>query len=78
MPDMDGPALYRALAERRPELLTGLVFITGDTLAADLTGFLSETGANVIEKPLDPPDVSRRVQMLLADYEALLSAPVLR
>jgi PAS domain S-box-containing protein len=74
MPDMDGPALYRALAERRPELLTRLVFITGDTLAADITGFLSETGANVIEKPLDPPDVSRRVQALLADYEALSAA----
>jgi PAS domain S-box-containing protein len=76
MPDMDGPALYRALAERRPELLTRLVFITGDTLAADITGFLSETGANVIEKPLDPPDVSRRVQALLADYEALSAAPL--
>ncbi|HEX5077995.1 MAG TPA: PAS domain S-box protein [Geminicoccaceae bacterium] len=74
MPDMDGPALYRALAERRPELLTRLVFITGDTLAADITGFLSETGANVLEKPLDPPDVSRRVQVLLADYEALSAA----
>jgi PAS domain S-box-containing protein len=78
MPDMDGPALYRALAERRPELLTRLVFITGDTLAADITGFLSETNANVIEKPLDPPDVSRRVQALLADYEALSSVPPLR
>jgi PAS domain S-box-containing protein len=74
MPDMDGPGLYRALAERRPELLTRLVFITGDTLAADITGFLSETGANVIEKPLDPPDVSRTVQALLADYEALSAA----
>ena len=77
MPDMDGPSLYRALAEHRPELLTRLVFITGDTLAADITGFLSETGASVIEKPLDPPDVSRRVQALLADYEAM-SAPLLR
>ena len=76
MPDMDGPSLYRALAERRPELLTRLVFITGDTLAADITGFLSETGANVIEKPLDPPEVSRRVQALLADYEALSAAAV--
>jgi PAS domain S-box-containing protein len=76
MPDMDGPTLYRTLAERRPELLTRLVFITGDTLAADITGFLSETGANVLEKPLDPPDVSRRVQGLLADYEERSAAPV--
>ncbi len=74
MPDMDGPGLYHALAEHRPELLTRLVFITGDTLAADITGFLSETGANVIEKPLDPPDVSRTVQALLADYEELSAA----
>jgi PAS domain S-box-containing protein len=78
MPDMDGPTLYRTLAERRPELLTRVVFVTGDTLAADITGFLSETGANVIEKPLDPPDVSRRVQALLADYEELASAPSIR
>jgi CheY-like chemotaxis protein len=76
MPDMDGPTLYRTLAERRPELLTRLVFITGDTLAADITGFLTETGANVLEKPLDPPDVSRRVQGLLADYEERSAAPV--
>jgi PAS domain S-box-containing protein len=76
MPDMDGPTLYRTLAERRPELLTRLVFITGDTLAADITGFLSETGASVIEKPLDPPDVSRRVQALLADYEELSTSPL--
>jgi CheY-like chemotaxis protein/anti-sigma regulatory factor (Ser/Thr protein kinase) len=78
MPDMDGPMLYRALAERRPELLTRVVFVTGDTLAADITGFLSETGAKVIEKPLDPPDVSRRVQALLADYDELASAPSIR
>jgi PAS domain S-box-containing protein len=75
MPDMDGPTLYRALAERRPELLTRLVFITGDTLAADITGFLSETGAKVIEKPLDPPEVSRKVQALLADDELSTSPP---
>jgi hypothetical protein len=44
-----------------------MVFVTGDTLAADLTGFLSEIGARVIEKPLDPQDISRKVQTLLAD-----------
>ncbi|HSA82012.1 MAG TPA: PAS domain S-box protein [Geminicoccaceae bacterium] len=67
MPDMDGPALYRALTGQRPELAQRMVFVTGDTLAADLTGFLSEIGARVIEKPLDPQDISRKVQTLLAD-----------
>jgi CheY-like chemotaxis protein/anti-sigma regulatory factor (Ser/Thr protein kinase) len=67
MPDMDGPALYRALTSQRPELARRMVFVTGDTLAADLTGFLSEIGARVIEKPLDPQDISHKVQSLLAD-----------
>jgi CheY-like chemotaxis protein len=66
MPDMDGPALYRALTSERPELARRMVFVTGDTLAADLTGFLSEIGARVIEKPLDAQDISRKVQTLLA------------
>ncbi len=67
MPDMDGPSLYRALASDRPELAARMAFVTGDTLAADLTGFLSEIGARVLEKPLDPGDLSRRVQALLAE-----------
>jgi hypothetical protein len=43
-----------------------MVFVTGDTLGADLTGFLSEIGARVLEKPLDPDEISRKVQSLLA------------
>jgi PAS domain S-box-containing protein len=67
MPDMDGPALYRELVAQRPELAERMVFVTGDTLGADVTGFLSEIGARVIEKPLDPHGISRKVQALLAN-----------
>jgi PAS domain S-box-containing protein len=66
MPDLDGPALYRALAAQRPELLGRLVFMTGDTLGGDMTGFLTETGVRVLEKPLDPAGVSHKVQGFLA------------
>jgi CheY-like chemotaxis protein len=66
MPDLDGPALYRELAAQRPELLGRLVFMTGDTLGGDLTGFLTETSLPVIEKPLDPEGLSRKVQAFLA------------
>jgi PAS domain S-box-containing protein len=66
MPDLDGPALYRALAAQRPELLPRLVFMTGDTLGGDMTGFLSETGVRVLEKPLDPAGLSARVRTFLA------------
>jgi PAS domain S-box-containing protein len=62
MPDMDGPALFRELANTRPELLPRIVFLTGDTLAADIQWFLAETGVPVIEKPFDPRGVSERVR----------------
>jgi PAS domain S-box-containing protein len=69
MPDLDGPALYRELAAQRPDLLPRLVFMTGDTLGGDMTGFLSETGVRVLEKPLDPAGLSARVQTFLADAD---------
>jgi CheY-like chemotaxis protein len=70
MPDLDGPALYRELAAQRPELLARLVFMTGDTLGGDMTGFLTETRVRVLEKPLDPAAVSHKVQTFLAARKA--------
>jgi CheY-like chemotaxis protein len=69
MPDLDGPALYRELAAQRPELLSRIVFMTGDTLSGDMTGFLSETGVRLLEKPLDPTAVSTRIALVLANGE---------
>ena len=69
MPDLDGPALYRELAAQRPELLSRIVFMTGDTLSGDMTGFLSETGLRLLEKPLDPTAVSTRIALVLASRE---------
>ena len=69
MPDLDGPALYRALTAQRPELLSRIVFITGDTLGGDMTGFLTETGVRVLEKPLDPTGVSAKIEAFLASRE---------
>jgi PAS domain S-box-containing protein len=70
MPDLDGPALYRELTAQRPELLSRIVFITGDTLGGDMTGFLTETGVRVLEKPLDPTGVSTKIEALLASQES--------
>ncbi|MEM7025338.1 MAG: PAS domain S-box protein, partial [Pseudomonadota bacterium] len=66
MPDMDGPALHRELSQTRPDLAARTVFITGDTLAADVTGFLAKTGLPLIDKPIDPGEIRRRVQAILA------------
>ncbi|HEX6111161.1 MAG TPA: PAS domain S-box protein, partial [Geminicoccaceae bacterium] len=69
MPDLDGPALYRELAAQRPELLSRIVFMTGDTLGGDMTGFLTETGVRLLEKPLDATAVSARIASALANRE---------
>ncbi len=74
MPDLDGPALYRELAAQRPELLARIVFMTGDTLGGDMSGFLADTGVRVIEKPLDPAGVRAKIQTYLASRAS--AAPV--
>ena len=70
MPDLDGPALYRELTAQRPELLSRIVFITGDTLGGDMTGFLTDTGVRVLEKPLDPTGVSAKIEAFLVSRES--------
>ena len=74
MPDLDGPALYRELTAQRPELLSRIVFMTGDTLGGDMTGFLTDTGVRVLEKPLDPAGVRAKIQAYLASRAS--AAPV--
>jgi DNA-binding response OmpR family regulator len=76
MPDMDGRALHGELGRTRPDLAAQMLLVTGDTLAADVIRFLSETGLPLIDKPIDPTDMRRRIQELLArnrDPEAAAS-----
>jgi CheY-like chemotaxis protein len=75
MPDLDGPGLHQALVERAPGLARRLVFITGDTLAADANSFLGSTGLPVIEKPVDPSDFRLRVRAYLATLEGRDGVP---
>ena len=41
------------LAETRPELVERLVFITGDTMSNEASGFLATAGRPVLGKPFD-------------------------
>lgn len=65
MPDLDGPELYRRLVARHPELASRMVFMTGDVLAADVTGFLGDSGVPVFDKPIDPYDIRIKVRARL-------------
>ena len=59
MPRLDGPGLYRALAELDPRLLRRFVFLTGDTLNPESWTFVRGTAAPCINKPFDFDEVRR-------------------
>ncbi len=69
MPDMDGPALRRALAEEFPEIERRLAFLTGDTLSVEIRAFLAEVGRPHVEKPFLPEDVRGLVRDMIAKFE---------
>ena len=67
MPELDGRALYREIELRWPDQAERVVFVTGDTLTANLRDFVKETGRPVIEKPFLPSEVRRVVEEMTVD-----------
>jgi CheY-like chemotaxis protein len=65
MPKLDGPGLYRELAQRRPELLERLVFVTGDILGRETAAFLERTKVAHLTKPFDIKQIRRVVHEVL-------------
>src|SRR6266566_1306532 len=51
MPKLDGPGLYRSLAQDQPQLLSRFVFVTGDTLSPAAKAFLEDSQAPYLVKP---------------------------
>jgi len=64
MPRLDGPSLLQALQERSPKLAQKLLLMTGDVLRA-AAALPPDIGAGLLEKPLDPAEVRRRVRDLI-------------
>jgi PAS domain S-box-containing protein len=61
MPQLDGPALYREIRTRWPDLARRVVFVTGDILSPQVRQLLEESRCPVIEKPFVPGEVRRVV-----------------
>ena len=71
MPKLDGPGLYRTLAQDQPHLLQRFIFLTGDTLSPEAKAFLEESGAPYLVKPFHAVEVRRVVQQALQRLEVL-------
>ncbi|HUG21753.1 response regulator [Piscinibacter sp.] len=70
MPGMDGPALYRQIELRYPQLARRVIAITGDTLGAEAHRFVQTSGVVVIDKPFDADEIIARVDEVAASRDA--------
>jgi len=66
MPGLDGPGLYKALAERWPEMTARVIFISGDAYGGDPRLALAGASVPMLHKPFDIGDLRRAVQDALA------------
>ena len=65
MPVMDGPTLYKTLAQALPVYLNRIIYVTGDTLSAHVQSFLSEHPVLVVEKPYRLVDIHHAIEEIL-------------
>jgi PAS domain S-box-containing protein len=65
MPGVSGPEMFARMREIRPQLLSRIAFVTGDTLGASMDAFLKESGRPVLEKPFTRAGVRCLVADLL-------------
>ncbi len=67
MPVLDGPGLYAALAEKKPDYTKKIIYVTGDTLSPHVHAFLSQTPVPVVEKPYRLADIEVALAKLLKE-----------
>lgn len=67
MPQMSGLQLYDRILALRPEMVGHVVFMTGDMIDRETSGFLAATCAPSISKPLELDVVATTIGAVLAE-----------
>jgi two-component system, cell cycle sensor histidine kinase and response regulator CckA len=70
MPEMSGMDLYAALAERAPETVSRMVFMTGGTFTESAQRFLAEIDNPSLPKPFTTKDLRRVCEAVMARLAA--------
>ena len=65
MPELDGRAFYAHLRYRAPTLCRRVIFLTGDSRAADHQAFLAQCGRPWLDKPYAIAGLRRLIQQVL-------------
>jgi CheY-like chemotaxis protein len=66
MPGMGGREIYAHLVQARPELLSRIIFVTGDMGSESTRAFIASTPCLAVEKPFTVTDVASAVEEVLA------------
>jgi CheY-like chemotaxis protein len=65
MPELDGRAFYAQLQQRVPALCQRVIFLTGDSSAADHQAFLAQCGRPWLDKPCSIAVLRRVMEQVL-------------
>jgi two-component system NtrC family sensor kinase len=67
MPGMGGEQFYERLRANRPDLVTALIFTSGDVASRDTHEFLQRAGRPVLAKPYELPELKALVDRVSAE-----------
>ena len=65
MPELDGHAFYTRLRQQAPTLCQRVIFLTGDSRAADHQAFLVQCGRPWLDKPCSIAALRQAIQQML-------------
>jgi CheY-like chemotaxis protein len=66
MPEMNGIEFYHRLLERRPEMESRVIFVTGDMVDRETARFLEDSRARTLRKPIQVTELVQVVDEMLA------------
>lgn len=64
-PVMDGKQLYESIADKYRELVSGVIFTTGDVLGGNTKSFIEHSERLFLEKPFTPDELKAVVREAL-------------
>ena len=65
MPGVNGRELYGQVVQRRASLARLFIFVTGDVVESMSTGFIADSGRDVVEKPFTIAEIGSAVERVL-------------
>ncbi len=68
-PKMNGQELYQWLEKKYPQMLSRVIFTTGDVTGGDTKNFLEQTGRPFLPKPFTPGELRAIVREALKQIE---------